>query len=63
LLGFAREAANISVPSNAILAAGRAPAAFQSGIGLPETSRFGAKPTNPDSATATAPMATRTNNT
>ena len=63
LVCFTTEAANNSAPSNAILAAWRPPAAFQSAIGLPETSRFGAKLTKPDSATAIAPTATRTNNT
>ena len=52
LLGRIRQAAANAAPSTAMPAVGRVPAAAHNGIGLPETSRFGASPTKPDSATA-----------
>ena len=63
LLGRIRQAAANAAPSAAMPAVGRAPAAAHNGTGLPETSRFGASPTKPDSATAATATITNTNST
>ncbi len=61
--GRIRQAAANAAPSTAMPAVGRVPAPVHNGTGLPDTSRFGASPTNPDSATAAAATITKTNST
>src|SRR5260370_41482734 len=58
-----KQVADKVAPSAAIPAIGRAPADAHSGTGLPETSRFGASSTKPDSATAATATITNTNST
>src|SRR5258708_7963273 len=63
LLDRMKQVADKVAPSAATPAVGRAPAAANSGTGLPETSRFGASSTKPDSATAATATITNTNST